>query len=290
MAKRKHAQRDFSRSGRSPARGAAAGPNPSRRGRAAAPAFLYGLHPVRAALTNPLRRARRLVATREAMAAVAALPALAALPTEVADRSDLDRLLPPGAVHQGLALEVEPLASIALDDLIPAGDAPALIVALDQLTDPQNVGAVMRTAWLFGACGMVLTERHAPPESGALAKAAAGALDRLPIARVTNLARALGDLKAAEFWTVGLDGTAAVEIGDIGPYPRAVLVLGAEGAGMRRLTVETCDIVARIDMAVPEAQDDGDRRAGPERPIIDSLNVSAAAAVALYALTRRRRP
>lgn len=288
MTKRKHSPRVFShpQGGRDASRKRRGGP-PSG-GRQGAPLLLYGLHPVRAALSNPTRRCRRLIATREAQAALAGLPALTALAIESAGRSDIDRLLPPGAVHQGVALEVEPLPGATLDDLVPAGDGPALIVALDQVTDPQNVGAIMRSAWLFGAAGMVLTDRHAPPESGALAKAAAGALDRLPVARVTNLARALGDLKAADFWAVGLDGAAETDIGAIAPPDRAVLVLGAEGAGMRRLTFETCDIVARIDMAAREAQDDAGGPA-PERLIIDSLNVSAAAAIALYALTRGRR-
>lgn len=277
MTKRKRTARVFSPADRAP--------NSPRKRSSRGALLLYGLHPVRAALTNPRRRCRRLIATREAREALGEAAAAKDLAVETVARPDLDRLLPQGAVHQGLVLEVDPLSRTDVGDFLPPGDAPALIVALDQVTDPQNVGAVMRSAWLFGAAGLVMTDRHAPPESGALAKAAAGALDRLPVARVTNLARTLGDLKSAGFWTVGLDGGAEADIGSIGPLPRAVLILGAEGAGMRRLTVEHCDIVARIDMAARERQD-GSGAETSARPIIDSLNVSAAAAVALYALTR----
>lgn len=285
MTKRKRTRRDFSHG-----EGDSDAPQRRRRGpgsggRRHSPLFLYGHHAVRAALTNPQRVSRRLVATQEAQATLADLDVLNTLAVEGAGRTDIDRLLPPSAVHQGLALEVEPLRSQFLEDLFPKGDAPALIVALDQLTDPQNVGAILRSAWLFGAAGVIMTDRHAPPESGALAKAAAGALDRLPIARVTNLARALGELKSEGFWTIGLDGDASTVISDVGHRDRMVLVLGAEGTGMRRLTYENCDIVARIDMVPRESQDTAARPdAAP--PAIDSLNVSAAAAVALYALTQ----
>jgi 23S rRNA (guanosine2251-2'-O)-methyltransferase len=245
---------------------------------------LFGLHPVRAALANPARRLHRLWLTENAARTLA--PAVDALggrrpATETDARAELDRLVPPGAVHQGVVLEADPLPPRPLGDLIPTDPgAPALIVALDQVTDPQNVGAVLRSAAAFGAAGMVVTTRHAPPESGALAKAAAGALDVVPVARVANLAQALRDLQEAGFWTVGLDGDAAETLGDAAA-PRTVLVLGAEGSGLRRLTAETCDTVARIPIARP-ALPGG-------LPAVESLNVSNAAAIALFVLGRARR-
>lgn len=246
---------------------------------------LFGLHPVRAALANPARRLHRLWLTDNAARTLA--PALDALgprrpPAETDARGGLDRLVPPGAVHQGVVLEAEPLSPRSLADLVPADPAaPALLVALDRVTDPHNVGAILRSTAAFGAAGLVVTTRHAPPETGTLAKAAAGALDLVPVARVANLAQALRNLKEAGFWVVGLDGGAPAELDAADPAGRTVLVLGAEGGGLRRLTAETCDRLVRIPMVRPSVS--GGASA------IDSLNVSNAAAIALYVLDRARR-
>jgi 23S rRNA (guanosine2251-2'-O)-methyltransferase len=233
--------------------------------------WLYGYHAVTTALRNPRRRIRRLVAGSgglpELPSARLAGPALERL-----DPAALAALLPAGAVHQGLAALVEPLPMIDLPELIEdsAGDPTARLIVLDQVTDPQNVGAILRSAAAFGAAGLVLTERHAAPESGVLAKAASGALDHLPLVRVVNLARAIEMLKQAGFWCLGLADEADVTIAEAKPTGRVALVLGAEGSGLRRLTREHCDQLVRLPTAGP----------------IDQLNVSNAAAVALYELVR----
>jgi 23S rRNA (guanosine2251-2'-O)-methyltransferase len=228
--------------------------------------FVYGIHPVLAALANPRRTIRRVIGTANALARLAeAGAALPVAPEEVEPR-DLDRLLGGDAVHQGIALEVLPLEPLALEAL----DTARLVVVLDQVTDPHNVGAILRSALAFGADAMISTSRHAPAETGVLAKAASGALDRLPLIAIPNLARALDQLADMGFVRVGLDseGDVAIEAALYGD--RVALVLGAEGKGLRRLTRENCDRVARLDMAGPLA----------------SLNVSNAAAVALYIVRR----
>ncbi|MGE4219579.1 MAG: 23S rRNA (guanosine(2251)-2'-O)-methyltransferase RlmB [Alphaproteobacteria bacterium] len=237
----------------------------------AAPLRLYGQHAVAAAVANPARRLRRLLATA---AALERLRAAASLPhglyVETMERPALDALLPDGAVHQGLVLETAPLEPPALEDLI-AGSA-ALIVVLDQVTDPQNVGSILRSAAAFGAAALVVTEQHAPPETGALVKAASGAFDHVPLLRVVNLARALDMLKDGGFWCVGLAGESESLLAEARLDGRVALILGAEGDGLRRLTRERCDILARLPTGGPVA----------------ALNVATAAAVALYEVARRR--
>lgn len=256
------------------------------------PVWIYGTHPVLAALANPRRDCRRLLVTDEAhSSSAAALERAAAgrpaLRPEPASRRDINALLPLGAVHQGLALAAMPLPGTSLEALC-AAPGPALIVALDQVTDPHNVGAILRSAALFGAAGVIVTERHAPRETGALAKAAAGALDQVPLVRVTNLVRALMRLKEAGVWCLGLDGAAERPLAGARPAGRSGerigLVLGAEGHGLRRLTRETCDALARI----PTPERPGDERQGGFA--VDSLNVSNAAAIALYELRRAGTP
>jgi 23S rRNA (guanosine2251-2'-O)-methyltransferase len=225
---------------------------------------MWGKHAVAAALDNPQRKVLRAWATRDA-AATMRFPS--GVPVTFADVADLGRLVPADAPHQGVVIEVEPLDDIWLGDLL--GDAPerALLLVLDQVTDPHNVGAILRSAAAFGAVGIVTQDRHSPPESGALAKAASGALERMPWARVVNLARALEEIGEAGFWRIGLAGDAAMDLKEaLGP-PRIALVLGAEGPGMRQNTREHCDALARL----------------PVSDAVESLNVSNAAAVALYA-------
>jgi 23S rRNA (guanosine2251-2'-O)-methyltransferase len=238
--------------------------------------WLYGIHTVLAAVANPQRHCRRLLAidqmfdhlARAATAAPAARPEV-----ERCDRGALAALLPPGAVHQGLAALVEPLPEVSLDALLAGldGAVAARLVVLDQATDPRNVGAVIRSSAAFAAAGVVVQDRHAPKVTGALAKAAAGGLETMSLVRVVNVARALRRLQGDGFWCVGLDAGAEETIAAALSRGRVALVLGAEGHGLRRLTRETCDGLARIPIA----------------PASGSLNLSAAAAIALYELERQ---
>lgn len=247
-----------------PERRPAAAPGPVREARGP---WLYGQHAVMAALANSRRTVRRLLATEEA---ARDLPSGLAVRPEPVDRRALDQLLP-GAVHQGLALLADPLPEPSFDDLIAATDRDSLFLVLDQVTDPHNVGAILRSAAAFGAAAVIVQERHSPPLTGALAKAASGATELVPLCRVVNLARALRDLKDAGVATIGLDSAAGPSLGEaLAPGPLA-LVLGAEGEGLRRLVAETCDRLARL----------------PTRPPLASLNVSNAAAIALYAARQR---
>lgn len=233
---------------------------------------LYGRHPVQAALANPARPLHRLWATADVAPGLAAAAGDRGLSVEVVERTALDALLPPDAVHQGQVLEAGPLPAPALDDLVPAGpDDAAVVLVLDQVTDPRNVGALLRAAAAFGARAVITQDRHAPPDSGALAKAASGALEHVPLVRVPNLARALDALRAAGFWTVGLAADAPLTLAGAGLTGPLALVLGAEGAGLRRLTRTHCDHLVRLPM---------DTRA------VDSLNVASAGAVALYEVRR----
>ena len=224
----------------------------------------WGKHAVSAALDNPDRKVLRAWATREASEFMQ-------FPKEVqvtlAEAPDLGRLVPTDAPHQGIVIEVEPLEDAWLDDVLAEAPEHAVLLVLDQVTDPHNVGAILRSAAAFGAVGIVTQDRHSPPEGGALAKAASGALERVPWVRVVNLARALEQIGDAGFWRIGLAGEAEADLKSaLGP-PRVALVLGAEGAGMRQNTREHCDALARL--AITDS--------------IESLNVSNAAAVALYA-------
>lgn len=242
------------------------------------PYWLYGFHAVQAALRNPRRRLHRLLHTVEAGAEHADLLAQARARTpdsprqEVIDRDGLSRLLPSGAVHQGLGLLAEPLPPTDIYEVCDglAGAERAMLVVLDQVTDPQNVGAILRSAAAFGARAVICTERHAAAETGALAKAASGALDHVPLVAVTNLVRAMETLKEAGVWCAGLAADAPQTMAEADLSGKVAIVLGAEGTGLRRLTREHCDLLVRLPTGGPIAQ----------------LNVSNAAAVALYELAR----
>ena len=226
----------------------------------------WGRHAVAAALDNPDRKVIRAWATREA-AGFMQFPRDVAV--TLADVADLGKLVPSDAPHQGVVIEVEPLEDVWLGDVLAGAPERATLLVLDQVTDPHNVGAILRSAAAFAAVGIVTQDRHSPPESGALAKAASGALERVPWVRTVNLARALEDIAEAGFWRIGLTGDADTTLAEaLGP-PRVALVLGAEGPGLRHNTREHCDALARL----------------PISEAIESLNVSNAAAVALYAAT-----
>jgi len=234
--------------------------------------WLWGRHPVLAALANPARKGMgRLLATEDRAAEIERERlASHGHRVEVIDGQALARMLPAGAVHQGLAFKVQPLEGVALEDI--ADPASGVIVMLDQLTDPQNVGAIFRSALAFGARGIVVQDRHSPALAGALAKAAAGATERLPCARVTNLSRALERMSDLGWRAVGLDGEAENTLEQALDDQPTVLVMGSEGDGVRRLVAEHCDAMARIPM--PGG--------------FESLNVSNAAAVALYEAARKQ--
>ncbi len=235
--------------------------------------WLYGIHAIGAALQNPQRRLRRLLLTTEAEAALAAaFPKPWPIPSENTDRPRLDLLLGQNVVHQGAALLADPLGS---PSLVQALERPGPVLVLDQVHDPRNIGAILRSAAVFGAACVITQDRNAPDESGALAKAASGALEKIPLLRAVNIARTLVALKAAGCWVVGLDAAGESLSGPALSARRVALVLGSEGEGMRRLTRETCDELAGIPMG------------GGAGSAIDSLNVSAACTVALYELTRR---
>ena len=230
---------------------------------------LWGRHAVEAALKNPDRRHRKLWATREGIDSLdGELPA--DFPLEYAQGADLARLVARDAPHQGLVLDCDSLEDIFLDDILD-GDPTRPLVVLDQVTDPHNVGAIMRSAAAFNACAIVTQDRHAPPESGTLAKSASGALECVPWVRVVNLARALEEIAEAGYWRIGLAGEARSTLSEALLTGPVALVLGAEGEGMRHNVSQHCDALARL----------------PISEAMESLNVSNAAAIALYAIATR---
>jgi 23S rRNA (guanosine2251-2'-O)-methyltransferase len=230
---------------------------------------LWGRHAVEAALLNPERQHRKLWATREGVASLSGeLPA--DFPVEYAQGADLARLVARDAPHQGLVLECDGLEDVFLDEVMQ-GDPARPLVVLDQVTDPHNVGAILRSAAAFNAAAIITQDRHAPPESGTLAKSASGALEVVPWVRVVNLARALEEMAAAGYWRIGLTGEGESTLEEALPIGPVAIVLGAEGEGMRHNIAQHCDALARLPIA----------------SAIESLNVSNAAAIALYAIATR---
>jgi 23S rRNA (guanosine2251-2'-O)-methyltransferase len=224
---------------------------------------------VLAALANPERVVRKMWATREALAGLDIPPVI---PITYAEVTDLARLVPGDAPHQGLVIEVDPLDDIWLGDLLQQGaDDKRPLLVLDQVTDPHNVGAILRSAAAFDALGIVTQDRHSPPESGTIARSASGALELVPWVRVINLSRALEEIAEAGFWRIGLAGDTEQTLAQTMGEARVALVLGAEGEGLRHNVAEHCDQLARL----------------PISPKMESLNVSNAAAIALYAVTTR---
>jgi len=229
---------------------------------------IYGAHAVEAALRNPKRRIKSVQLTDNAEHRLAELLAARGLTATRVQMRELERQLGPGTVHQGAVLEVEPLPEPSLEDLAQAALHGGPIVVLDQVTDPHNVGAILRSAAAFDAVAIVTQDRHSPPERGTIARAASGALEIVPWVRVVNLARALDELAESGYWRIGLAGEASDTLGKaLDGAVRAALVLGAEGPGMRHNIGEHCDQLARL----------------PISPRMESLNVSNAAAIARYA-------
>ncbi|PWJ13257.1 23S rRNA (guanosine(2251)-2'-O)-methyltransferase RlmB [Jannaschia seohaensis] len=246
-----------------------------RRAAAQATVWLFGLHAVRDALANTMRERLRLVLTKNAADRLGEAVSASGMTPEIADPRKFPVPLDPGSVHQGAALEVKPLDWGKLRDLAQPGQGAPLLVLLDRVTDPHNVGAILRSAEVFGARAVIAPTRHSAPETGALAKTASGALERQPYLRVGNLGDAMETLRDLGYLTVGLDGEATETLSEAAPQLRdrpVALVLGAEGPGLRERTRSLCDRMVRIDPA----------------GAFGSLNVSNAAAVALYAMREGR--
>jgi 23S rRNA (guanosine2251-2'-O)-methyltransferase len=256
------------RPGRGPS---AANARPSGRNPEKAENWVYGLHAVQAALANSRRTVHRLVLTARA-AEILGEKSLERVRVEPADVDAISRLLPPGAVHQGAALSCDPLPGRDLKEALEDAKSGRrrIVLVLDQLSDPHNVGAILRTAAAFGVCAVVVQDRHAPPQSGALAKAASGALETVPYVEVVNIARTLDQLAEAGFWRIALAGDGEQMLAQAASDGDIALVLGSEGDGIRRLVREHCDSTAFI----------------PIEHAIESLNVSNAAAIALYEIRR----
>jgi 23S rRNA (guanosine2251-2'-O)-methyltransferase len=231
------------------------------------PAILYGWHTVKAALENPARRIRKLYATENAARRLAEDGVALPVEPELIRPGAIAARLGPDAVHQGLLAEADPLLSPEFEELPASG----MVLVLDQITDPHNVGAILRTAAGFAVSAVVTTARHSPEATGVLAKSASGALDYVPIVTVQNLARAMSEMKERGYLLIGLDSTGDADLSEVALTSPLALVLGAEGKGLRQLTRTTCDRVARLDL--------------PGK--IKSLNVSNAAALALYVASRR---
>jgi 23S rRNA (guanosine2251-2'-O)-methyltransferase len=236
--------------------------------------WLYGRHAVEAALANPRRSCHRLLTTADALTRLGAAAERAGVEVSVVEREALDRLLGEGTVHQGLALSVAPLPTFDLRRTCAPEPGRNVVLVLDQINDPHNLGAILRSAAAFDARAVVLPERRSAELGGAVAKAASGALDLVPVIEVVNLARALEELAALGYWRIALDAAATATPEEVPAADNLALVLGAEGSGLRRLVRERCDVAVRLPIA----------------PQMESLNVSVACGIALYALARRPTP
>ena len=237
--------------------------------------FLYGRHPVCAAINNPKRQILAVYVTAD-NAAEAREDCKKAGRNEavvkVVDRKEIERLLPSDAVHQGFAAQVKELESLDITDIcVMAQDLDKChVLILDQVTDPQNIGAIIRSCAAFNALALIVQDKNSPAESGAMAKASAGMIEILPVVRVTNLSRAIETLKDAGFWTVGMDGYATTTIDKLNKAGKTAIIMGSEGKGMRRLIEESCDMTVRL----------------PISEKVESLNVATAAAIALYEINK----
>lgn len=233
--------------------------------------WIYGWHAVEAALANEARPVRRIMASEQAATRLK-LPRKKLPDVQVLPAREMDHVLGRDAVHQGIAALVAPLPGYVLEDVLHIQNPTGPLLVLDQVSDPHNVGAILRTAAAFGAIGVITPKDHSAPETAVMAKAACGAVDMVPRITVTNLASAMRDLQSEGWWIIGLDGEAKSTLAQLKPSAKTVLVLGAEGKGMRRLTAELCDELAKL----------------PMDPRMESLNVSNAAAISLYHLYAAR--
>jgi 23S rRNA (guanosine2251-2'-O)-methyltransferase len=228
--------------------------------------WLYGLHPCKAALENPKRRVLRICVTDSALSDLRNAFKPNHPKPQIVVPKEFEKLLERGAVHQGIAIEVEGLKALDIEQVPGYGSRP--LVVLDQVTDPHNVGAILRSCAAFNACAVITQDRHSPNVTGTLAKAASGALEIVPIVTVTNISKTLEQLKAAGYWTVGMDGSTSITFRQAKLGAKTALVMGAEGKGLRRLVAEHCDMLVKL----------------PMNESMESLNVSNAAAIALYEL------
>lgn len=228
--------------------------------------LLYGKHACLAALNNNQRKILKIFITKNFDAST--LPAKLSIVPQLITNEEIEKIIPDGSVHQGIIIETMPLSEPGISYVEKKG---GIVVILDQVTDPQNIGAILRTATAFNVTAIIIPKDNAPEESASLAKAASGALEIVPIIRVTNLVRTIEDLKKHDYWFIGMDGQTDTDIGGIKDVSRnTALVMGAEGKGLRRLTREACDFIAKI----------------PISSKVESLNVSNAAAIGLYCLSR----
>lgn len=233
--------------------------------------ILYGKHAVLSALANPKRQVSKLLCTKENIDEFVKQKRLT---PQVVDRKEIDKLVGRDAVHQGVVLFCSRLSDVDLEDVICEANKKKKchVIILDQVTDPQNVGAIIRSAVAFDTLALIMQDKNSPIESGAMAKAAAGMLEHLPIVRVTNLSRAIEKLKKAGFWTVGMDGYAKITIDKLDKMEKTAIIMGSEGRGMRRLVEENCDISVKLPMS----------------PLTESLNVATAASIALYEINKQK--
>lgn len=241
----------------------------------AAAAFLYGRHPVMAAIANPQRLINTVFCTPENAEELKNACAKARRNPEIvktADRREIERLLPRDAVHQGIAARVQPLPEYSIEEIcdLAAARENCRLLILDQVTDPQNIGAIIRSCVAFDVLALIMQDKNSPAENGAMAKASAGMIEHLPICRVTNLSRTVEQLKNAGFWTIGMDGHAQTTVSELKKGGKNAIIMGSEGKGMRRLVEESCDITVRL----------------PISEKVESLNVSTAAAIVLYEMNK----
>jgi 23S rRNA (guanosine2251-2'-O)-methyltransferase len=232
--------------------------------------WIYGIHASIAALRNPDRHINTILTTKHSSDFVANLKNPNLPPHQIIDRNQLDAMLPPDSVHQGIAIQCDPLPSLHLEDVISNQTENSTLIVLDQANDPRNIGSVLRSAAAFNATAVVVPDRGTPEISGSMAKAAAGAIEQIPIVRVKNLARSLKIIKKEGYWCVGLDGRATQTLAEVKLSGKIVIVMGAEGRGLRQLTSENCDYLAKI----------------PISGQIESLNLSIATSIVLYELRR----
>ena len=232
--------------------------------------ILYGRHAVIAAIKNPRRKISKLLCTKENFEEIKKINPQTN--TQVVERKEIDKLLPIDSVHQGFAAFCSELPAVSIEELITTANKleNCHVLILDQVTDPQNIGAIIRSAVAFNTLALIIQDKNSPQETGSMAKASAGMIEHLPIIRVTNLSRTINQLKDAGFWTIGMDGYAKTSVSELKKGGKNAIIMGSEGKGMRRLVEENCDITIRL----------------PMNEKVESLNVATAAAIVLYEINK----